>query len=323
MCIRDSSKALLKRNKIYLEKKDFTPEDASHIEVQSKLALLGAPLNYESFLDIAQSRNLIGEGKRHRALFDLAHRRNKRSSKALKELIVLELQNKEFIAAIKKIDMLFRRKSTAAPKFIPILSLLSKVPNAREEIDRYLKSSPIWGLEYLGHEISNLVPETIDTVTKSLGMFIQDDPDSDSNLTLQAQFFSKLILLGYEAKAFELWTSMPVHKGNIPIREIYNGDFTQNQAPAPYNWSFKKDQNFYAEIDRAGGLYASFKSDTPEILAEQYVHLNPGKSYTLSTNARWTYKERQGYYAWTLTCLDELKSFGALILNDDLSLIHI
>lgn len=310
------SEALFNQSQTYLRHESFSSEDAMRVEAQSKLALKASPLNDESFTNIGFARARMADGNIDRAFFNFALRRNKRNSSALKALIGLDIREGKVAAAIKKTDALIRLGDKDSSTYIRLLAAFSQIGGGREALDSYLKAAPVWGQEYFQHDINALIPENLDAVIKSLDNFTLSHPNSDVSLTLQEQLMVKLLSLGYEEEAYARWVSLPLHKNDLPRDMPYNSDFSQNLAPAPYNWSFQSGPTFYAKVDSAGGLYASFAHDTPQTLAKQHLRLIPGESYTLSSDALWTYKERQGYFTWTLSCLDQIDSFEALALDD-------
>lgn len=85
-----------------------------------------------------------------------------------------------------------------------------------------------------------------------------------------------------------------------PAGRLYNADFSDRDAPPPFNWDTMRDRNGVAEFHSGGGVHVDYFGRGAGTFLRQLTLLPPGR-YRLSVDQRIGEPAGQGL-AWTVSC---------------------
>ena len=92
---------------------------------------------------------------------------------------------------------------------------------------------------------------------------------------------ANLVAAGDYAKAKEIWARWS--RAVVPAGALYDPDFRDAAAPAPFNWTLTSSTVGFAERQKGGGLHVTYYGHEDGALASQLLLLPPGR-YALSAS---------------------------------------
>jgi hypothetical protein len=137
-------------------------------------------------------------------------------------------------------------------------------------------------------------PENAELVLALAAGSVSEEVDSNA---WQPRLLSALVERGDYQRAYSLWRRFS-GLGDRPAPLLFNGDFRQSPAPAPFNWTYTSGTAGVAEP--AGGvLRVLYYGRANIVLAEQLLLLPPG-NYRFASPITGT--TAAGALVWTLAC---------------------
>ena len=220
---------------------------------------------------------LTGDAVRAERAFAYASRLSRRDVPTQLWLIERSVQRNDIAGALSHYDPVLRTSPAMHTILFPILTNASAEPLVANELNRMLRGRPNWRPDFLSALLTGQYdPAALYTVTR--GLLTPADTREREQLGL---LFKRLT----ERQAFDLaWraylAALPERRSGGP--GLWNGDFAQEPAIGPFDWSFPEDPALAPErrpLGPAGGfalyLPAGVTSDVE--VARQLVRLEPGR----------------------------------------------
>ena len=311
------SEALFALNEIDL-RENLDTKIAEGIQNRAKQALQKIPISDVPFLQVALAQSLLEKKFSRRDLYGFAKKRNIRNRRVLRSLIALDAAQNDLAGVLLNIDTLIRVGGKNIPAYQNIVLQISTRDEGRVLINEYLESRPIWGKKFLENKMANMTAFDIANVSMFLSKYASSNNELELNRDLQERFLEKLVKLGAYEQAYIHWREIFPADPKFSPPLVFDGEFLGDESYAPFNWKTFRRDNFFAEINKGEGLYASFNGGSAHVLTRQVLRLRPGKTYQLQINARWTYRQRQGKFSWEVKCLPTSKTFVTVdMVNED------
>lgn len=239
-------------------------------------ALAKAPLDYLPFMAVAaegfRSKGAIGSEADARLLAE-ALRRNPRSREARYFLMRHELGRGDLKAAVYHISVLNRLSNGVTDQLMPGLGAAIRSEKQVDEAVAALAPYPELLEPFLKGFTAKPKPAALSTrLVARLPRSSFADPDvrkSAVKVLISAQAF---------AQARALWGTSGT--GGL----VHSPEFSDRNAPPPFNWELRANSTGAAERDPNGGLTIDYFGRTPGPLVSQLLTLTPG-----------TYKARLDY----------------------------
>ena len=309
------SEGLLNLNERILEE-NLNEKAVQKLKINSAKALKRAPLSYRPFLYLAEANVFWNQNDVARGLFLEANARNTRSRHALRGLSILSIKEQDYKVAVENLDVLLRLKGQQEhlDSYQQALTSLSPIPQAREAIDGLLSVRPPWGAKYLFNQIALMNERNFSDVSESLEIYTGSPDVNKREEKLNAAYLMKLKRMNKLEEAYRYWEELFGTQGQNAI--LYNSEFEKSPALPPFNWIEIDRPKYFSEIDKEGGLYASFRDNEARALTEQLLRLKPGSFYRMSVDAEWSYRQRQGVFNWIITCLQNKTVISEVNLDD-------
>lgn len=310
------SVVFLNKNKRLL-KPNLTPSEVKEIKDNAIQGLIKAPLSYLPFVQIGEANVYRNDLLTARTMFSEVFRRNTRNRRALRVMIALDIQKKDFKAAIRNLDILLRLKVNKKNKdeYHKVLLFLSENINASSIINDYLVDRPIWGHDHLLGQITSMTNNNFLKVGHSLEAFSTANSEYESDRKLRALYLKRLQIIGEVDAAYSYWLNL-TQTPEADNYTVFNPDFDKREELPPFNWSLADKQEYFSEIDQGEGLYASYGDSEIGILTEQTIRLKVGQTYRFKVKAEWTYRKRQGMFFWNISCLPDQSIISSINLDE-------
>ena len=311
------SLGLLKQNERVLGK-GLTLEDAQDVKARSEKALKRAPLSHLPFVQLGEADTFINQEAVNKEMYLETKRRDGRNRRALRALVYIYLNEQNYKEAMRNLDTLLklRGESKHIKVYQDVLTIISTDPATRNIIDTYLVEGPIWGHDYLKHQIAGMTPETTQTIKNSLNIYTNSIDEENMNNELHSSYMNNLLHIKKIDEAYQYWRSLSPELSTQGDYTVYNPNFNQRAELPPFNWSEMDEPKFFSEVDPSGGFYATFADSSVNVLTEQLLNLTPGSAYELEVDAEWSYRQRQGMFFWTVTCLPSNRTISGVNLDD-------
>ena len=308
------SVALFNKNKKLL-RPNLSSTDAKEIRANAIEGLIRAPLSHHPFVQMGEVNVYRNDLLGARALFSEVFKRNTRNRRALRVLVTLDIQKKNFKDAIQNLDILLKLKVSKNNRQEYHATLLGLSDNAQASkiIDDYLLARPNWGHKHVFDQIRSMSVSNFLKVGDSLKTYSSPQTRYTSDRQLHEFYLKRLQRMGKIDAAYTHWLSL-IQTPQKSDYIVFNPDFDYRKELPPFNWSLVDKQEYFSEIDRGGGLYASYGDSEINILTEQTLRLTAGQAYRLNINAEWIYRKRQGMFFWSISCLRD----GAIISSVNL-----
>jgi hypothetical protein len=252
-----------------------------------------APLSTEPFLFQAALAQREGELGRAEQLLLQARRRNPRSPAARYLLADVWMRQGNALSAVVEMAILARLIPGGIPQLVPALSAYAGAPGARDELGQILKVIP--GLRQPLLDALAADPDNTELVLSLAGEgSVLDDTDTQ---TWQPRLLAGLVERGDYQRAYALWRRFS-GLGDQASPLLFNGDFRQSPAPAPFNWVYSSGTAGLAEPTGGTLRVLHFGRDN-FIPAEQLLLLPPG-NYRFSSPVSGNLA--QNALVWSLVC---------------------
>lgn len=270
----------------------LTPDMTSRAEG----AIRRAPLVDEPFLFGGLSLIMRGQPEAARTLLEEGIRRNPRSRPIRLFLLDSYLRTGRIAEAIREISMLSRLLPEANSVLVPELARYAQNPKTIGALERVLRTDPAQRLAIVNFLIrEGAEPEL---VLRLAGADLIAAQTASSGW--QAGLLDSMVKRGDVARAHALWFQF-INQKTGPAAGIYNPEFQETRAPAPFNWTLGADGAGIAEPNANKGLDVTFYGRQNAVLATQMLVLRPGR-YQLSMKVSGEAADKMGGLAWTLTC---------------------
>jgi len=312
------SETLLNLNDRLLSK-GLKEENISQIKKQSIQALNKAPLSFRPFLHLGEASVARNINSNSKILFEETIRRNVRNRRGLRALVTLDVQAQNYSEAIGKLDTLLSLKGqeVALEDYHNTLLSLSDIEGVQKVINDYLRNRPVWARKYLLNRISGITESNFLDIGNSIQSFSRGTAQNANDDVIHKYYLRSLYRLRKIDEAYFYWVDLSEGSLSSKNYEVFNPNFEQRSELPPFNWLEVSMPKYFSEIDHDNGLYASFADNKVRVLTEQLLKLNSGESYRLKLNADWTYKQRQGMFFWTITCITSQAIIAGVNLDDD------
>ena len=250
-----------------------------------------APLAPDPFLVEGTIAQMAGNPSRAERLFLAARTRNPRSPGARYFLADRYLKTSRILPGLVEMGVLARLSEKASQPLIPALAAYARTPGALPELRRFFKLSPATRdrtLALLAEDARNaplvlaLAPEPV-----------RGAPEADWH----GRMIQSLVSAGDYAGADALWSRIT---GVANRGLLFNPQFRESSAPAPFNWQFSSGTSGVAEPSGSGGLDVIYYGRDEVALASQLLRLAPGR-YRLAMRVE--APSRASGLAWNILCV--------------------
>ncbi len=298
------SNDLVSQNYYLLQKPAVAIEAQEKIRHNAEQILSLAPINDAPFIQLAFLDIHKQEYQNTRSLLDEAQRRNPRNKRALKALSLINLYEGDAASSVEHLNtFITRSKGDQLAEPLKLLSQIFKTPDGFDAISAFLATGPTWGKSFLQNEIKISNEDVIKSLALPLNTFANSKINETKSTDLQLKYINRLFSLGFQVEAYNHWRALPIHDG-IPNRNsVFDDSFSGQSLDSVFSWNTRNAKKYFTEIDRTDGLYASFNDIKTRKLTSQVLFLSSNTDYTVSVDFRRNYKDRNGYFAWEISCL--------------------
>ncbi|HET9810778.1 MAG TPA: hypothetical protein VFP53_03670 [Sphingomicrobium sp.] len=284
---------------------------AGQLPPHSVMATLGrlaqwAPLEPEPLLVDAAIAEKKGDIARAEKLLLEARRRDPRSTPARYLLADLWLRQDRLGEGLGEMAILTRLLPATSVQLVPALAALAKSPGASDRLRAILVSNP-----RVKQPLLNALAVDPDNLDLILDLNSSTPTVRGAGSSWQPRLLNGLIGDGNYARAYQLWRKLSGFPPGTPPT-LFNGDFRQVPAPAPFNWTFNSTGAGFAEPG-GGRLRVIFYGRNNASLASQLLLLPPGR-YRFSSGADG--EMTAGAIAWTLSCANSKTKLMDRTLGD-------
>ena len=294
----------------------FSKSDAEIIKSRARRALASAPLSVTAITQIATADFLQTLTWSDRDTLLLAKSRNARDRQTLSALSFIDLRGGNFNDLLDTMD-LRHRLGSLPERELQIIRNLNTLAGPRALIETKLTNVPSWGFDYFKAVIPSWTEGEIKDSRSGLFAYLNAQPNDDIRRTVLSLYFNQLKQIELYGAALDDWNALPETQQSGPkTRPIYNTNFKALSAPLPFNWQTFQPALALAEIEAAGGLYASASAPTPSLIAQQTITAPTGQPLRLTMDGQWQYREQQGHFFWRLSCLPSGAPFYDMKIGD-------
>lgn len=228
-----------------------------------------------------------GDHQTAAALFDTALSLSRTEANALQRTLMTAVQTDDAVAAISKLDTLFRRWPAQFPSYAPIIPSLIRSAEGYEVTLATLRTDPPWRRQVLRY--LNIDPNTVGLAYRlqlDLGRATTTSRHGEIAATLRALLGHRQYDLAYRLFLFTLNDGDRAHYGYV-----FNGAFGLEPSGRPFDWSLRSDPSVKishikgSKPDQSDARLAVEFLGKPvkRIRASQYIYL-PAGHYRLTVN---------------------------------------
>lgn len=264
-----------------------------------------APLLPEPFLINAAIVLRKGETRNAERLLIEARRRNARSLAARYLLADLYLRTGSVRNALREIAAMTRILPGAAGQLVPSLAAYARTPGAIPELKRVLRENP---------DLESMLLSALATNSANTELVLalaNEGGEAGEPRAWQSTLLQTLIKAGMYRKAHLVWTKFAGLAA--PTTGIYRPDFSESNAPPPFNWTLGGADGGVAEPLKGGGLRVLYYGRKDVEFARQSVLLAPGR-YRLGMVVTGS-SGPEGQLRWVVRCLPALNTVLELRLG--------
>ncbi len=203
-----------------------------------------------------------------------------------------------WIAALDEADAAMRLDARLAQRMAPFVGMLARTPGAKTHLATLVRANPPWQRPFLMARPNGGMP--MEAVFRSLSSLL--DEQSAPGTMAQRDFIRGLIAQRrYELAYLAFLNFLP--EGAVErVRSVYDGRFEGLPGPPPFNWSFFRQPEGFAELTPGRpGLSAHVAGFGAVTLARQTMALPPG-DFRLDTNGV-PDRSAPGTFIWNIRCL--------------------
>ena len=300
------SDAPIKANQALLRKEQLSADIAPRLRINAKKTLESAPLNEDAVFHLAIADILENPQADIIPLLTEANLRNARNRRVLKTLIQQQSSTGDIKGILKNVDILYRLERDDQGTYLTILDLLYQNANARAEIGQYLESDPDWAYIFLARQVGSFYERfvNIDELTALVKTYVRQSKDTTLRTRLVERYLYLLVKLNRPEEAYNYWRELYQESGSS-VPTINNSKFTELDAAPPFNWKLFYGPTGGAEFDDSSGLFAFHNSEVAQLIARQYIHINPTSSYALKAKVFGSISPQKGWFEWRMTCISD------------------
>ena len=130
---------------------------------------------------------------------------------------------------------------------------------------------------------------------------------------IQTRYLTLLIERGLLNRAYSSWRRYANWTSEAQNFTLFNGDFSNQDAPQPFNW---KLHSGFAEYMSNGGLYVSFRGNADIVVAEKITSAPPGQ-FILRVQAEGQMPPRGPVLSWQFSCYPGVAPLGEIAISLD------
>jgi hypothetical protein len=268
-------------------------------------AALKAPLAPEPFLVRGVQAQLAGKAPLAIEAFSAAAQRDPRSLPAHYFLADTLFRSGDTGRGLREIAVLARLAPGGVTSVAPYVAAYAKDPRTWPQLRELFRSKP--ELEQTALTALAADPANVGTV-----MALADKRDPDAKATWLPVLMNSLLAARQYATAHGIWASTAsarIRAGSL----LYDGNFTEANAPPPFNWALMSSTVGLAERRSGGGLHLIFYGREDGLLARQLLVLSPGR-YRVTMSAAGNPGDARAL-SWAVRCDGSQTPLSALPLD--------
>lgn len=264
-----------------------------------------APLRYEPFFARTLGDEVNGRWPAALRAGEEARAREPRAPFVRALLLEAYLHESRYAAAIGELNAIVARSGTANDQLLHLLTLLADNPGTASLVERAMRDNPRWRavfIDYAGNQGRNKALLFKSLTTPVAGVSAAEERTSREG------FLRALVGAGDYDRAYLAWVNFLTPALAARVQPVYDGDFSESTAPAPFNWTFAGDGSAAAERTRDTGLPGGTALDVQFFgtgasdIASETLLLSPG-DYGFSARASGSDASRfGGRLDWRLLC---------------------
>jgi len=247
-----------------------------------------APLSASPFILASDARVAEGDPDAARDLALVALQRDPRNARLQLQLANDAAQRGNLAEALNRLSVLMTIDARNGGAYLGSMARIAGVPDGPGLIERELAGAPRWGVRL----VNLLTPHHPDLAF--LSRLVRIFPEARDG------YVSRLVRERGARAAHAEWAGMLAAQDKSKVADTpFNPSFDPELlASPPFNWRISKAS---AELNKKGGLYASYEGRGKVVLVEQLMIL-PAGTYRLSVEASVSRRPKGGSLAWTLRC---------------------
>lgn len=215
-----------------------------------------------------------------------------------------------WIAALDEADAAMRLDARLAQRMAPFVGLLARTPSAKAHLATLVRANPPWQRPFLLARPNGGMP--MEAVFRSLSGLV--DERSSPGMDAQRDFIRGLIAQRrYDLAYLAFLNFLP--EGVVErVRSVYDGRFEGLPGPPPFNWTFFRQPEGFAELTPGRpGLSAHVAGFGSAMLARQTIALPPG-DFRLDVDGV-PDRSAPGTFVWNMRCLGSRTNLISLDLS--------
>lgn len=225
--------------------------------------------------------------ERAERLMLLAKARDPRSTITRFWLLDDYIRTGRYAQAFDEVGPALRLRKQAMTAVMSILARLANEPDAQGPLAKKLATAPYWRTAFFQAASQETDP---DVLLSLLAASRSDEPGEKMGQE-QKSVFLTLINANDGLRAYRAWQRMLPSRYRDRTDGIYDGNFAGWPGAEPFNWIVEESEIGVArmapaaDLSQGSALNVRYFGSTSGVLAEQYVHVEPG-TYRLSAAAR-------------------------------------
>jgi len=272
-------------------------------------ALSSSPLDGLGFRLLARDAEVRGDRQKAAALYALAVARGPRDLPSQAWLVELELNHREFAAAIDRIDLMLRIQPELINQFTPILARLALHPPAQAALAATLAEKPIWRTGFM------MTRPTPKPDLAALFPFVELVKRTPGGMTSRemAWWIDSLAGARQWGPAYIAWVQSLSPAASARIGNVFNGGFELEPSNSGFDWRILDVAGARTSRVQVTGakeglaLRVEFEDRrVPFQNVSQLLALAPG-DYQLRGRRRLDDLRTERGLVWTLSCAEDGK----------------
>lgn len=261
-----------------------------------------APLAPEPFLVLGAQAQLSGDQSRSLQAFSAAVARDPGSPAAHYLLAGALLRAGDAVRGLREIDLVARLAPAEVANVVPFVAAYAKDRENWLQLRQLFVSNPV-------------LERTV------LSVLAADASNTDTVLALANKreraprwlpiLLNSLVAARQYGRARAIWASAA--QAGSGADRLYDGDFAEAKAPAPFNWVLVSSIVGRAERGARGGLHVVFYGREDGLLARQLLLLPPG-GYRISMEMAATARDAHAL-TWSVRCDGRAGPIAAIPLD--------
>ena len=284
--------------------KNRNPVPASIFALMDEAAVR-APLAPEPFLVRGVQAQLDGNRLLAIQAFAAAARRDPRSLPAHDFRADALFRSGDTRRGLSEIGVLARLAPGGVTSLAPYLASYAKDRTTWPQLRELFRSEPEL-------EETTLTALAGDPSNAGTILALNDEQHRVRGATWLPTLLNSLVAAAQYAKAHQVWADVS-HARSGPGELLYDGQFTEPDAPAPFNWALMSSSVGLAERVSRGGLHVIFYGNQDGLLARQLLVLPPG-AYRVSMTVAGTAADAHAL-TWSIRCDGSQAPIAAIKLD--------